>query len=481
MGFNDSRMVQRAGRRLLSGGEVFLTMARSFVVVALLLSFPATVSAADKIELENAKRVKVQAFPDPYSVLGRGEPLATAEEQPAATTLRPQGPGEEIYPEVAPAIVMVKVADGHGTGFFISPDGWLITNNHVAEGAAYSHDHRGNVARILMGKIGDDGWMQGPDTEVDAIVYKISERQDLALLKIVELPDGVSKVPFLKVAAKLPGPGADVVSIGHPGIGNMWSVRDGQITGTGNFPGDDSEDIAYRMSLSPEQQQLYIDSLKESGRQLRVYQSNLEIHPGDSGGPVCNKKGEVVGVTFAFRGEQTTVTLHIHHDELVSFIKDKPKSPKLLIPNPLFASEGQEVYLDIDSDDQPDASLCKTADESQIISLTVKLPSAASDGAVAGTESEYQWKPHFSMYALPQVTVAFDTDTDGTFDLIFRDQDEDGVPEFCFELDKGDWKVSEQELSAVSEDVYQKDDAKTQFAAWLPNINEILESWKMEQ
>ena len=349
------------------------------------------------------------------------------------------------------------------------------------EGAAYSSEHHANVARILIGKLGDDGWMQGPDIELDAIVYKISERQDLALLKVTRLPDGVTKVPFLKLAAKLPGPGADVVSIGHPGIGNMWSVRDGQITGSGNFPGDNSEDIAFKMSLSEEEQKQYSDFLKKLGTQLKVYQSNLEIHHGDSGGPVCNKNGDVVGVTFAFQGEQTTVTLHVHHEELASFIKDKPKSPKLLIPRPLLASEGREVYLDIDDDELPDASVCKTADESQVISLTVKLPMANANDTVADTESGSQWKPHFSMYAVPYVTVAFDTDTDGAFDLIYRDQDDNGVPELCYELVNGDWRVKEQELEIVSEDVYRDDEAKTEFAAWLPNINEMLESWKIEQ
>jgi len=453
-------------------------------LAAVLLIVPSSNHADEPIQLEKCRKVDVPAVPDPKRLFDRGEAIQGNAEKPSVTTLRPRGSGAEIYSSVAPAVVMVKVPGGHGTGFFISANGWLITNNHVVEGAAFSREQKANVATVLFGTLGDDGWMQAPEIELEAVIYKVDERQDLALLKLTTLPERLDKVPFLRLADVLPRPGEDAVAIGHPGIGNMWSVRTGNITGTGNFPGDASEDIAQRTSLPEELQKLFREELESSGMQMRIYQSDLDIHPGDSGGPLCNKKGEVIGVTFALRGDHTTLTLHVHHAELADFTTELPDSPKALIPSAVIPLKVEQMYVDVNDDQRPDAVLGRLSEDGPVQSLEVTLAGSAvpatndSQNDPAGV-LDGNWTPHFSMYTIPQVTIAFDTDIDGTFDLIFRDEDSDNIADMSYEMINGDWVVTDNELSSVSEDVYSSELTKESFVPWLPEINSLLEVWKV--
>jgi len=123
------------------------------------------------------------------SLAARGD-----DEQLAATTRRPRGSTSEIYSQVAPAVVLVTTPTGHGTGFFISEDGWILTNAHVVDGATSSRGKRKSVVSVLMGRVGADGWMEPVDSPpVNATIYRVSQRQDLALLKLDQLPSGDRK------------------------------------------------------------------------------------------------------------------------------------------------------------------------------------------------------------------------------------------------------------------------------------------------
>ncbi len=209
-------------------------------------------------------------------------------ERPEATTARARGAGANVYPDVAPAVVLISTQTGHGTGFFISKDGWILTNAHVVDGTAYSHKHQGNVVTVLPGVIGSDGWMVESTQQLSAIVYRVSQRQDLALLKLTELPKDTTAVPFLRLAANIPKPGSECVAIGHPGIGSLWSVRQGEVTGVGKFPRDQAGIIAGLLQVSSGERKELEEQLATHAEQKQVLQSNCEISGGDSGGPLVN-------------------------------------------------------------------------------------------------------------------------------------------------------------------------------------------------
>lgn len=137
-----------------------------------------------------------------------------------------------------------------GSGFIISPDGYIVTNNHVVEGATAV------TVRLLDRR------------EYDAEVIGTDPRSDLALLKIEE-----SGLATLAIAAGDDvAVGEWVLAIGSP-FGLDFSVTAGIVSAKGR-------------SLPTENGENYVPFL----------QTDVAINPGNSGGPLFNLEGEVVGV-----------------------------------------------------------------------------------------------------------------------------------------------------------------------------------------
>jgi serine protease Do len=134
-----------------------------------------------------------------------------------------------------------------GSGFAISADGYVVTNNHVVK----------NATKVTV--ITDDG------DEHEATVVGTDERTDLAVVKL----EGVSDMPFVTFADESPRVGDWVVAVGNP-FGFGGSVTAGIVSALGR----DVQGSAYGDFL----------------------QIDAAINTGNSGGPAFNTKGEVVGV-----------------------------------------------------------------------------------------------------------------------------------------------------------------------------------------
>ena len=164
-----------------------------------------------------------------------------------------------------------------------------------------------------------------------AYVYKTSDK-DLALLKLAEKPEGIDKLACLTMASTRK-PGADCVVIGHPATGALWTVRGGEITGMGTWPDERINVALQSLSATGKDADRLKEQLLTSPKQKVLY-SNVGVNVGDSGGPLLNTDGQVVGVTFsmpAFNpqqlGRQGTTSYHIHLDELREFLADRPDKP----------------------------------------------------------------------------------------------------------------------------------------------------------
>jgi S1-C subfamily serine protease len=163
---------------------------------------------------------------------------------------------------VAPAVVHVGVrgerrgraAEGAGSGVIISPDGLILTNNHVVDGAREMRltlsDGRSFPARIL----GAD-----PDTDLAVLRGETSEHLPSAAL-------GNSK----RVK-----PGQVAIAIGNP-LGFQSSVSAGIVSAVGR-------------SLRGQNGRLIGD----------VIQTDVALNPGNSGGPLVNSRAEVIGINTA--------------------------------------------------------------------------------------------------------------------------------------------------------------------------------------
>ncbi|HEY8577613.1 MAG TPA: Do family serine endopeptidase [Devosia sp.] len=152
----------------------------------------------------------------------------------------PRGGGEQAQPRQFMAA---------GSGFVISADGYVVTNNHVVE----------NATKVTV--VFEDG------SEQVAEIVGLDERTDLAVLKI----EG-QDLPFVSFETESSRVGDWVVAVGNPfGLGGTVTV--GVISGQGrNIGGSNYGDF------------LQIDAA---------------VNTGNSGGPAFNTKGEVVGVNTA--------------------------------------------------------------------------------------------------------------------------------------------------------------------------------------
>jgi serine protease Do len=150
-----------------------------------------------------------------------------------------------------------------GSGFLLSPDGYIMTNNHVVEGAntitVILHDRREYQAKVV-----------GRDPNTDIAVIKI----DGSRFPSVRLGDP----DRLRV-------GEWVLAIGNP-LGDLdFTVTAGIVSAKGR-----PLDIIRTTSGSP----LAIESF---------IQTDAAINPGNSGGPLVNIRGEVIGVNSAIASE----------------------------------------------------------------------------------------------------------------------------------------------------------------------------------
>ncbi len=174
----------------------------------------------------------------------------------------------QVFRRAAPAVVMVYTETGPGkgragTGSIISPDGYIITNAHVVQGA-----YRDRISIFLKPKKLTGVLARDLSRRYKAKLVALDKDLDLALIKM-EKP--VQGLPVLRFGDSAEVEVGDVVLvIGHPEQGGLWSLTRGIISARwSNYGGV---------------------------RGKNVFQTDAGINRGNSGGPLLNSSGQMVGI-----------------------------------------------------------------------------------------------------------------------------------------------------------------------------------------
>jgi serine protease Do len=178
-----------------------------------------------------------------------------------------------------------QIEHGIGSGVIISPDGYIVTNNHVVDGAmevrVTLHDRRTFPAKVI-----------GTDKLTDLAVVKIDAKD----LPTIAWGDSTKLIP-----------GQSVLAIGNPFGQFQFSVTRGIVSATNRS--------------NP-----YSDDARKPGDFI---QTDAAINPGNSGGPLVNAHGELVGIntflisnTGAFSGAGFAIPTITVHPVVESLIKN---------------------------------------------------------------------------------------------------------------------------------------------------------------
>ena len=162
---------------------------------------------------------------------------------------------------------------GNGTGFFISRSGHIVTNNHVIDDAS-------DIAVEFKYK--------NEIKEFNAKVIKVDEANDLAIIKIEDSQfSNISVIPY-SFKTRSADVGTEVFALGYPMalsiMGKDIKFTDGKISSKTGFNGD-----------------------------ITTYQIQVPIQPGNSGGPLFDTKGNLIGITSSGVSRKLDLTENVNY------------------------------------------------------------------------------------------------------------------------------------------------------------------------
>ncbi len=182
---------------------------------------------------------------------------------------------KKLYKKTSPAVVLLYGTDDEigskGTGSIIDKSGLVLTNTHVVTNGNKLWEKQFVFLKPdrVTGNNNNDlskGFM--------AEVLAVNPEYDLALVQIVNPPADLPVLPLSDLSDV--GIGEPTVAIGHPGGGAAWSLTTGKISASWqNYNNNQGWD---------------------------VFQTETSLNPGNSGGPLLDGSGAVIGInTFIVR------------------------------------------------------------------------------------------------------------------------------------------------------------------------------------
>ena len=162
---------------------------------------------------------------------------------------------------------------GNGSGFFISKSGYIVTNNHVVDGAS---------------KIEVEFKFQNELKSFNADVIKVDKTNDLAIIKINDSQfSNINNIPY-NFKTRSVDVGTEIFALGYPLalsiMGKDIKFTDGKISSKTGIGGD-----------------------------LTTYQIQVPIQPGNSGGPLFDYQGNLIGITSSTINRKLDLTENVNY------------------------------------------------------------------------------------------------------------------------------------------------------------------------
>ena len=317
-----------------------------------------------------------------------------------------KGVAVNIFKNNAEAVVFIgnEKDNAMGTGSIIDKNGTIITNWHVVGNAKKLHiwlmpdDPEKMDERLLM-----------HEPNFVGTVINRNKRKDLALVKVEGFPKNIKIIRFGKTSNAPVG--STVYAIGHPS-GEAWTFSSGMVT-----------------QIRPN----YAWNYEDSSHKANVIQHEVPTNPGNSGGPLLDEKGLMVGVNSFVRTNTQLINFSVAIEEVKAFLKEEIKEDK-----PEYIKKKKKpTYI---------TKKCKEKNK-YLQKKCVKKQSKAGygikktyPGAIAGDANNNGIED----------TWYVDENKNGKIDLAFIDDNEDGIIEAIM-LDENENRI--WEIITVDEDL----------------------------
>lgn len=184
--------------------------------------------------------------------------------------------GADVYRERVSGVVLIASTRTVGSGVLVSGQGDIVTNEHIVRDA---HKARGHEWVAVWFKP-QNGTLPARDKFILAKVLQRSEQRDLAILRLAQPPPRTAAA--VPLASVVPAVGQEVFTIGHPRT-YLWSFGQGVVS-----------------QIRADYQWTYEDGIPRSATTI---QTQAPVNPGNSGGPLLDGQGGVVGIVAGSASE----------------------------------------------------------------------------------------------------------------------------------------------------------------------------------
>ena len=189
---------------------------------------------------------------------------------------------------------------GNGSGFFLNKEGYIATNYHVIEGAS-----------TLQANFTRNGKLES----YPASVVVTDQQNDLAIIKINDSSfKMLPSIPY-GLLSRTKDTGSEVFALGYPMasiMGEEVKFTDGKISSKSGIQGD-----------------------------VRVYQISVPIQPGNSGGPLFDMDGNVVGITSSGLNREYFKSENVNYAIKASYLKNLMEA----CPEEIILEEKTDIHI----------------------------------------------------------------------------------------------------------------------------------------